>query len=428
MIKRIPWQLIVLVLISISFLSCKSSSHVSEQGLTQNSKASIKKPYVILISLDGFRWDYVDKYKPPHLTNFIENGIQSEYLTPSFPSKTFPNHYSIATGMYPDKHGIIGNTFYSYKKERTYENRNREMVEDGSFYGGSPIWAQADKSQMVSASYFFVGSESKIQDIRPTYYYRYDGAVKNEARIAQAMTWLSLPEKERPHLITLYFSDMDDVGHRYGPSNEVKIKQALFKLDQNLGDLFKGVKSTALPVNIIIVSDHGMSDLSTKNFLEIETIKNDSLYSTIDNGSLVSLHPKKGSNIDAIIRNLKKKEHHFKVYKTADTPGFEYVPKNKDWGAIQVQPDYGYYFSTKGKIETMKTAAIHSVGVHGYGPEHKDMAGIFYAKGPAFKKGFSLGAIRNIEIYPLICEILNLEIPRDIDGSLEMIKSVLKTE
>ena len=178
----------------MAILSCKSSKKAVSSTPTINSKASLEKPYVILISLDGFRWDYVEKYNPPHMSEFIKNGVQAESLIPSFPSKTFPNHYTIATGLYPDKHGIIGNSFYSYNKDLTYKIRNREMVEDGSFYGGSPIWIQAGKAGMVSASYFFVGSEANVQGLHPTYYYQYDGGVKNETRVAQVIDWLKLPD------------------------------------------------------------------------------------------------------------------------------------------------------------------------------------------------------------------------------------------
>lgn len=417
---------LILVIAIITLSSCKSSSKLTDSKLTTNSKESQQKPYVILISLDGFRWDYVDKYQPPNLINFIKSGVKAASLVPSFPSKTFPNHYTIATGMYPENHGIIGNSFYSYKKETTYKIRDREKVEDGTFYGGTPIWVQADKANMVSASYFFVGSEANIQNTHPTYYYKYDGGTKNSVRVAQALKWLELPEKERPHMITLYFSDMDDIGHRYSPDNDEKLKKGLFDLDKNLGDLIKGVAAIDLPINIIIVSDHGMASVKTTNFLPIEDIENDDLYTTIDNGAIVNLHPKKGVEVATIIEYLKPKENNFKVYKTENTPGFEYTPKNKDWGSVQIIPNLGYYFSTTAGIEARMKAPNPAFGVHGYNTDFKDMHGIFYASGPAFKNGYVTKSFKNIHIYPLMCEILGLKIPNDIDGDLNETKNVLK--
>ena len=424
MLKKKFMYSFILTIGVIAILSC--SSNLTESTPTVNSKASLKKPYVILISLDGFRWDYVEKYVPPHLTNLINNGVKAESLIPSFPSKTFPNHYTIATGMYPDKHGIIGNSFYSNKKKLIYKIGDREMVEDGAFYGGDPIWVQADKADMVSASYFFVGSEADIQGIRPTYYKVYDGKIKNKTRVAQVIDWLALPEKERPHLITLYFSDMDDVGHKYGPNNEKELKKALFDLDENLGALFKGTQATGLSINIIIVSDHGMTELSTSNLIPTESIENDSLFSAIDNGAIVNIHPKKGVEIDTVFKFLKQKEAHFKVYRTEDTPGFEYKPKNKDWGTFQLLPDFGYYFNKRKRIASIHKNNIKRIGVHGYDPKYEDMHGIFYANGPAFKKAYEVPSLKNIHIYPLICEILELEIPDTIDGELKQIKNVLK--
>ncbi len=417
---------LVLVLSTLVVSSCKTSTNVIGSTPTINSKTALNKPYLILISLDGFRWDYVERFNPPHLSGFINNGVKAESLISSFPSKTFPNHYTIATGMYPDKHGILGNSFYSNAKDVTYSIGNREMVEDGTFYKGSPIWVQADKAAMVSASYYFVGTEADIQGIRPTYYHTYDGQIKNEVRVAEVLKWLALPAKKRPHMITLYFSDMDNVGHSYGPNNDEKLKKALYNLDGHLGDLFKGVDATGLPVNIIIVSDHGMAEQSTTNFIPLEVIENDTLYAVIDNGAIVNVHPKKDDQTDAIFQYLKSKENNFKVYKTADTPGFEYSPENKDWGAIQIIPDVGYYFVPSQRIVAREKNPNTTIGVHGYDPNYKDMHGIFYANGPAFKIGYVLPSLKNIHIYPLMCKILGLEIPDTIDGKLNEVESVLK--
>ena len=241
MLKRNFKYVLILIIGALVFTSCKSSSKIASSTQTINSKDSEKKPYLILISLDGFRWDYIERFQPPSLSQFITNGVKAESLIPSFPSKTFPNHYTIVTGMYPDNHGLLGNSFYSNKKKMTYSIRDRAMVEDGTFYSGSPIWIQADKTSMVSASYFFVGSEANIQGLRPTYWHIYDRSIKNEDRIAQALKWLALPSQNRPHLITMYFSDMDDTGHQFGPNNDIELKKTLFDLDKKLAVLFKGI-------------------------------------------------------------------------------------------------------------------------------------------------------------------------------------------
>ena len=415
--------LILIILLS----SCTKKTHLANSQLKVNSQSTISKPYLILISLDGFRWDYIERFKPNNLTRFIENGVKAQSLIPSFPSKTFPNHYSIATGMYPDKNGIVGNSFYDYKSDLIYSINNRERVEDGQFYKGTPIWVQATNADMVTGSYFFVGSEAKIGGIRPSYYYNYE-KVDNQKRVAQALDWLALPANKRPHLITLYFSDMDDTGHDFGPNNDVELKATLLKLDEVLGQLFTGVKDSKLPVNIVIVSDHGMMNVPVNHYIPFESIKNEALYLAIDNGALINIHPKDGSQINSIFNKLKEKAktQPFKVYKTENTPGFEYTPKNKNWGAIQIVADIGYYFLKEEKIKLKQESKNAVYGAHGFDTANKEMHGIFYANGPAFKTGLTVPSFKNIHIYPIMCKILGLDIPADIDGKLEVLDSILK--
>lgn len=427
MTKKILLHLLIITSLLSSF-SCQRKTVTGGVQVVHNSKKSLEKPYLILISLDGFRWDYVDRFNPPHLSQFIENGARAESLVPSFPSKTFPNHYTIATGMYPDNHGLLGNSYYNYEKKDTYSLRDRSIVQDGSWYGGTPIWVQAAKAGMVTASYFFVGSEADVQGIRPTYYYNYDGSVSNETRVEQALDWLKLPAIERPHLLTMYFSDMDDIGHRVGPNDDKPLEEKLLALDQVLGQLFTGVKATGLPVNIIIVSDHGMQDVPIDKYLPIEMVENDELYQTVSNGSIVSIHPKNIAQTDSIFQDLKSKENNFKVYKTADTPFFEYTPQNENWGPIQIIPDDEYYFMGVRAIGLRKAAPRKVFGHHGFDTNLKEMHGIFYAQGPAIQSGAVSPSIKNIHVYPLMCEILGLDIPKDIDGNLNQLKNILNSK
>lgn len=419
---------LTLILLITSYSCSKRITSNSKPITNSKSPLSEEKPYLILISLDGFRWDYVEKYHPPNLSSFIENGVKAESLIPSFPTKTFPNHYTIATGLYPDNHGILGNIFYDYKKGVKFNKRNSEMSEDGSFYGGSPIWVEAHKANIITASYFFVGTEANIQGIRPTYYYKFDGTIKNEVRINQAIEWMNLPDKSRPHFMTLYFADMDKAGHRFGATRDDVLEKELLQLDKNLGDLFKGLSATGLPVNIIIVSDHGMIDQSTTNLIPTESIENDDLYMTMDNGSIVNIHPNKSIGVDSVYSYLKQKEDGFRVYKTNETPGFESSPKSKNWGEIQLIPDFGYSFLDQRRIGLIVKNNVKTIGIHGIDSKHKEMHGIFYANGPAFKNDYKISSIKNIHIFPLMCEILGLETSELIDGELSQIKSVLKGE
>ena len=415
--------LFFLITTVVIFSSC---STLKKTTVFKNSESAIKKPYVILISLDGFRWDYVKRFSPPNLSKFIENGTKAVSLIPSFPTKTFPNHYTIATGMYPENHGLLGNSFYSHENKSFYSIRDRKKVEDGKFYGGTPIWVLANNSNMVTASYFFVGSEADVKGVKPSYYFTYNGKTPNIERVNQVVDWLKMPSDKRPHLITMYFSDMDDVGHRYGPNNDEAIKEGLYSLDNALGELFKKTKELNLPINIVIVSDHGMLEVKTDKFISIDAIKNDELYSVVNNGTIVNIHPKDPKKTKEIYTYLRLRKGPFKVYNTSEAPHFEYVPKNKNWGPFQVIPNDGYYFTYRKKSKMSKEVFV--TGQHGFSPEKKEMHGIFYANGPAFKKGYTTASVKNIHIYPLLCKILELTPPKDIDGNIEKLKNILKKQ
>jgi predicted AlkP superfamily pyrophosphatase or phosphodiesterase len=390
-------------------------------------KTEISDPqYLLLISLDGFRWDYAERFQPPNLIKFISSGVQAESMLSSFPSKTFTNHYTIATGMYPNNHGLVDNSFFDSDKNLVFGMGKRELVEDGSWYGGTPIWVQAAKAGMPTASFFFVGSEADVQGVRPTYFYRYDGAIPNDQRVQQVLDWLKLPPAERPRIITLYFSDMDDVGHRHGPNDDDKLREKLLALDASLGRLFEGIDATGLPVNVVIVSDHGMSPISVSQLLPIEQLEDNERYKTVNNGALAHIYLNSGTDGEAVYRDLKAMEKNYRVYRTAEVPYFETPPTNPRWGEFIAIPDEGYYFVNARTMGFRKTGGQAEIGEHGFDPERREMHGIFYAKGPALKAGTTIPSFKNIHVYPLMCRILGLDIPLDIDGNPEVLDGVLR--
>ncbi|WP_144603778.1 alkaline phosphatase family protein [Algoriphagus algorifonticola] len=387
--------------------------------------------YVILISLDGFRYDYVNRFKPENLSNFIANGTAAQGLIPSFPSKTFPNHYTIATGLKPEHHGLVDNSFYDPKKDKQYSISNREVVTDGYWYGGTPLWVLAEQNGLTAASYFFVGSEAAIQGVRPSYYYDYDGKVPNLTRISKVFEWLQLPENERPRLITLYFSDMDDTGHAFGPSNDAALKQTLTRLDRELGALFEGLKSLDLPINVILVSDHGMVEVPRENLINYEPLVDGVEARIVNSGALLHMHlknPDEKAEIKALIESRGK---HIHVIDIADREYYQDLSLHEDlMGDLLIIPDLGYYLTDdRGMFRYQNRAAMSKTevfGEHGFSPDYQEMQGIFYANGPAFKEGLVIEPFENIHIYPIICEILGLPSPDSIDGQLEVLKPILK--
>ena len=394
-------------------------------GAQTNRPEHYARPYVILISCDGLRYDYVERFRPPHLLRFIEEGAQAASMISSYPAKTFPNHYTIATGLYPENHGLVDNTFYDPERGELYRTSNREAVEDGTWYKGTPLWVNAEQNGMVAASYFFVGSEADIQGVRPSHYFNYEGSTPNERRVQQALDWLALPEARRPHLITLYFSDMDDAGHRYGPSDDEHIGAALLELDKALGLLFEGVKATGLPVNTIIVSDHGMIDVTPDKLINIDPLEQEGQYRIANNGALAHVYLEKGASHQAAYQFLKSKEDRFRVYAIEDFPFYRSCQKNPRLGDFIVLPGYGYYLSDSRRIAQVRQGNFTQGGEHGFNPEFPEMHAVFYANGPAIRKGMKIPSFRNIHVYPMVCRILGLPIPEGIDGRVEVLEGIL---
>jgi predicted AlkP superfamily pyrophosphatase or phosphodiesterase len=385
------------------------------------------RPYVILISLDGFRYDYIKNFAPPHLAAFTKGGTQAEGLIPSFPSKTFPNHYTIVTGLVPGHHGLVDNTFYDPKRRTMYSMRDSTMVVDPYYYGGVPLWQLAKQNGVKSASYFWVGSEMSDEKRHPDYYKKFDDKENPQHRVDQTIAWLKLPVKERPHLITLYFSSPDHEGHDFGP-NAAETKNAVLRVDSLVNNLLQGLKSVPFPVNVIIVSDHGMAELTVeeKTFIFMDDLLNrrDTSVITAIGGTQAHLYIRNKKKQDSVYRILKSKEKDYYVLKKSEYPErWQYRVDRA--GDMMIIANKGQYIRGANWDSFLKTAKIGSkFGAHGFDPaEVTDMRGIFYAKGPNIKSGMTIPAFQNIHIYPLIAKILGLPLP-PIDGKFEVLEKV----
>ncbi len=394
------------------------------------SQEESQEPIVILISLDGFRYDYVERFQPENLTSFIEGGVAAESMMPSFPSKTFPNHYTIATGLKPEHHGLVDNSFYDPEKDQTYAISKKELVQDGSWYGGTPLWVLAEQNDMIAASYFFVGSEANVQGVRPSYYYDYDGNVSNLTRVTEVFKWLEMPEEKRPRLITMYFSDMDDTGHRYGPTNDEKLSETLMKLDHELGALFEGLKSYDLNINVIVVSDHGMMEVTPDHFLNLTELTKGIPARIVNNGALAHIYLENPEDKEQVIKTLEKSDLPIHITDVDDKENYQDLMYKDRIGDILIIADRDYYLAWETTLTRMQANMerldTDRFGEHGFSTAYKDMHAIFYANGPAFKSGLKIETFQNIHVYPLICKILDLPAPENIDGRLEVLEPILR--
>lgn len=387
---------------------------------TKNSAAQQQKPYVILISADGFRYDYAKKYNATNLLALSKNGVQAESMIPSYPTVTFPNHYSIATGLYPSHHGLVNNTFYDKKKDEKYSMGAKDKVRDGSWYGGTPLWVLAEQQQMLAANMFWVGSEAAVKDTRATYYYDFNEKISVTQRIQTVKEWLSLPEERRPHFITFYVSEPDHAGHSYGPEAP-ETERAVKMIDSVIYKLTEAVKTTGLPVNYVFVSDHGMTAIDRENPIPTPKEIDMKKFTIPSSGTMMDIQAKNKADILPLYDELKKVAKDYDVYLKADVPAeLQYSAKDDKMdriGDILLLPHWPKVFSNR------KPGA----GYHGFEPlKVKDMHATFMAWGPAFKNGVQIPSFENVDVYPLIAKILGLKITEEIDGKKEVLSSILK--
>ncbi|CAD5250642.1 MULTISPECIES: ectonucleotide pyrophosphatase/phosphodiesterase [unclassified Imperialibacter] len=382
-----------------------------------------QEPYVLLISFDGFRHDYVNTFQPPHFLEFIEEGTAAKAMIPSFPSKTFPNHYTIVTGMYPGHHGLVDNTFYDSTQNVVYTMGKRELVQDAFYYGGLPLWQLAQQQGLKSASYFWVGSEAPVAGFYPDYYEIYDGDVPNEARIKKVVEWLQLPESERPRFISLYFSLVDSEGHSSGP-NSGKLKETVLEADRLLGLIDQKIAELDLPVNIIVTSDHGMYEMTetAETFIYLDSLfAPDDSIKFANSGPIVHVYEDDSTRQEQIFQSLAAKETHFKTYRRKDTPNQWHYDQHPRIGDLLLVMEPGYYFRN-GSPDTTKTMMDSPWGVHGFDPYvTPEMGAIFYAKGPNIQKGLLVPPFENVHVYPLVAKILGLTTPSNIDGDPDVL-------
>ncbi|NOX19081.1 MAG: alkaline phosphatase family protein [Chlorobi bacterium] len=393
--------------------------------LVLSNCAFAQQPYVLLISFDGFRWDYPNRGITPNIEKMREDGVSASSLRPTFPSKTFPNHYAIISGMYNDHHGIIANFFENPFTKEIYRLGDSLAVTNSKWYLGEPFWTTAERQGVISASYFWPGSEQKLSYRHPTYFEKYDHFRPHNTSVDGVIKWLRLPREKRPHFITLYFHDTDDKGHHFGPRSE-EINNAIMSLDSVIGYLYQRFDDIGMrdSVNVILVSDHGMTEIDTNRTIHIDKILNGFDYKMGGTRPVMTIKPAKKNDFDEIFKTLKKNEFHYKVYKKENLPEFYHYKDDPFIYPIILVADLGWSLVNQKFFNEMADSG--DKGNHGYDNNQIDMHGIFIAAGPAFKNGYKTGTVWNIDIYPLLCKIFNIYPRSNIDGRLERIEFILK--
>ena len=408
---RIRWHVLFLFVL---FASCSGKKNVEEESGTLDT-------YVIVVSFDGFRWDYPNLYDTPNFDDMALQGVKAEYLLPSFPTKTFPNHYTLASGLYPDHHGIISNSFYAPELGGVYRMGDQEMVRNPDAYFGEPIWVTAENQGVKSASYFWVGSEAAITGVLPSYWYAYNGDTPYTPRVDQVISWLKMPLSKRPGLVFLYFDEPDGIAHRYGPEHQ-ETADVVSYLDSVLGYLRSEITKFEYGdlVNLIVLSDHGMGPISPDKYVNItEYIKEEWTISVIGGSPVYLIQPEEAC-ADSITDALNEVEGVSAWQK-------EEIPERLHYGTSPRFPGIVVVADSLWSIGTREDPSGYSGGAHGYDNAFSDMNAIFYAEGPAFKESHSAAPFSNVEVYGIIAEILGLE-PASTDGKLENVQHIFSTE
>jgi predicted AlkP superfamily pyrophosphatase or phosphodiesterase len=420
-ITRLTASAIVALLLILHFASAQNNSGADKD----------LKPTLILVSIDGFHPDYLNKYQAPTLSMLARGGVRAKWMTPVYPSLTFPNHYSIATGLYPDRHGIVGNNIYDPEFKQTFGLRKREEVQNGRWWLGEPIWVTAEKQGQRAAAFFFPGTEAEIGGKRPSQWKTYDGKIPNSERVDAVLSWLDLPGPERPTMILTYFSDVDTAGHESSPDS-AGVRQAVAEVDKALTRLVDGLKSRSLfeRINIIIVSDHGMarSDPSQVVFLD-DYFDPNQAEAVAWNGGSVNIFPRPGME-QAIYSALKSKlPPQVTVYRKQETPARFHYSRSRRIGDIVVVANEGWIIISRERYRAPERAANGGTiyrGEHGYDNRLASMRAIFVAHGPAFKQSQVVEPFECVDVYNVMAEILGLK-PASNDGGHAAAKAVLRS-
>ena len=408
-----------LFLIKISLLFSLIAAKSCEFDPTSNTLPS--SPILLLISLDGFAADYLNTSEVPHLDSLMQSGVAGA-LVPVFPTKTFPNHYTQVTGLYPENHGIVSNRMYDEVFDEFFTiGSSSQSARDEKWYQGEPIWTTASKHGLISATMFWPGSDVEKENGRPDYYYPYNGSISVEERVNQALAWLAM-NTGRPNLITLYFEKIDQAGHIHGPDKK-PVRDEISRMDNALGQLMHGIVQLGLAdvVNIVITSDHGMIQLSgdrvifLDDYLELDQVE------IINWTPLLELTPLETTGPNLYDR-LKNAHPHLKAYLKQDTPEHWHYKDHHRIPAIVAQADAGWSISSRDYFKNHPES--YSGGAHGYDPQVQAMHGIFIGSGPAFQVGAKLGATESVHLYQLLCKILEIK-PALNDGDLKVWEPVL---
>jgi len=414
----------VTALLVLASASCARTGTVRPESEAATARG---RPYVVVVSLDAFRHDFLERYHPRSLQRLAERGIVARALIPPFPSKTFPSHYTIATGLYPGSHGVISNTFYDPAFDRWFRVKDTATVRDGRWYGGVPIWVAAEREGVHTSIYFWPGSEGVVEGHRPSAWWSYRGSVPDSVRVDASVAQLRSPAERRPHLVMLYLTDVDDTTHRYGPESP-RTPVAVAALDRAVSRLLESIERLPIrdSVNVVVLSDHGMLERPQEKMLPLRPILTAAKIDTAavqmgDNGPTMSLWF--GGDTGLARRSvgvLNAALPHARAYARGDTPARWHLAGNARGGDVIVVAEPGYIIAKSADDRLLDR------GTHGWDPADPAMHGIFIAAGPQIASAGLIPAFENVHVYSFLAALLGLERAPPGDGDPSVLAPYLR--
>lgn len=364
----------------------------------------VAEPLVVLVSIDGCRWDYPELHDAPTLQSIAAEGFRVERLVPSFPTKTFPNHYTLVTGLRPETHGIIQNKFWDDEFEAWFGIGAHPAAREGRWWGGEPIWITAQQQGLRTAAFFWPGTEADIQGRRPDKWMKYDKKVPDGDRVNQVLAWSNLPDTERPHLVFLYFERVDTAGHHYGPESP-QTKTALHHVDQALAQLRQGLIDQGRwdSTHLLITSDHGMTTISPDQTIPLGELIDLDKVQVVFNGANGGLNAVDAAAIPDLVEALNRHPQ-LRAYARADVPARLHYSNNDRIPDIILIPHLGW----KTSLHPAPAESDDRGGDHGFDNIEADMASIMIAHGPRFRAGTKISETSNVDVYNLLCELLGI--------------------
>ncbi|HEY3521942.1 MAG TPA: ectonucleotide pyrophosphatase/phosphodiesterase [Rhodanobacteraceae bacterium] len=381
---------------------------------------------LILVSIDGYRPDYLQRGLSPNLEALAVRGVRAHWMTPSFPTLTFPNHYTLVTGLYPDHHGIVANEMEdpSIQPDHHFTLKNRVAVGDGRWWNeATPLWVSVQQQGGHAATMFWPGSEAAIHGARPDHWHTFDAKVTPDARVDQVLQWLDLPRARRPRVITLYFDQVDHQAHEHGPDSK-EVDDALREVDAALGRLIGGLKQRALfdNANLVIVSDHGMAAVPRGHAIYIDKFFDTRRAHTVMLGAIAGVDANVGETLD--VRGLLAPHAHMHCWRKEDIPARLHYGTNARIPPIVCLAQTGWLITTRAAQAKRKRA---DRGEHGYDNADPRMRALFVAEGPAFRQGHVVPPFPNVDVYPLLAHLLHIA-PQKNDGDYAAVATMLKEQ